>query len=87
MINAVTGVGNSAGFRAMPGASAGMPPMQKMTSLYNQIATSSAGSITQDQFSQAFQTFNLPPVFQRQGAGAIFSALDPNGGTGSGLRM
>jgi hypothetical protein len=27
-------------------------------------------------------TFNPPPVFQKQGAGAIFAALDPNG-TGS----
>lgn len=37
------------------------------------------GSITQQQFSQAFQTFNPPPVFQQQGASAIFAALDPNG--------
>lgn len=68
--------------QAMSGASGGMPPQQKMTSLYNNIDTGGSGSITQQQFNQAFQTFNPPPVFQKQGANAIFAALDPNG-TGS----
>jgi EF-hand domain pair len=77
---AVVGVSN--GLQAMSGASAGMPPQQKMTSLYNQIDTTGTGSITQQQFTQAFQSLNPPPVFQKQGASAIFGSLDPNG-TGS----
>src|SRR5579863_8799410 len=77
---AVVGVSN--GLQAMSGASAGMPAQQKMTSLYNQIDTTGTGSITQQQFTQAFQSLNPPPVFQKQGASAIFGSLDPNG-TGS----
>ena len=64
---------------AMSGASAGMPPQQKMTSLFDQIDTSGSGSISQAQFAQAFQSMNPPAVFQNQGADAIFSALDPSG--------
>jgi EF-hand domain pair len=78
----VAAIGDSGATQAMSGASAGMPPQQKMTSLYNQIDSSGSGSITQQQFNQAFQTLNPPPVFQQQGASAIFAALDPNG-TGS----
>jgi EF-hand domain pair len=78
----IAAVGGTGGLQAMSGASAGMPPQQKMTSLYNKIDTSGSGSITQQQFTQAFQMFNPPPVFQQQGAGAIFSTLDPSG-TGS----
>lgn len=75
----VAAIGGSGDTQAMSGASAGMPPQQKMTSLYNQIDTGGSGSITQQQFNQAFQTLSPPPVFQRQGANAIFAALDPNG--------
>jgi Ca2+-binding EF-hand superfamily protein len=78
MSMSVAAIGGSGGLQAMSGASTGMPPQQKMTSLYNQIDTNGAGSITQQQFTQAFQTLNPPPVFQQQGAGAIFAALDPN---------
>jgi hypothetical protein len=82
MSMSVAAVGGAGGLQAMSGASAGMPPQQKMTSLYNKIDASGSGSITQQQFTQAFQTFNPPPVFQQQGASAIFAALDPNN-TGS----
>src|SRR5271168_2476421 len=82
MSMSVAAIGGSGDTQAMSGASAGMPPQQKMTSLYNQIDNSGSGSITQQQFNQAFQTLNPPPVFQKQGANAIFAALDPNG-TGS----
>ncbi len=75
----VAATGGPGDSQAMSGASAGMPPQQKMTSLYNQIDSSGSGSITQQQFDQAFQTLNPPPVFQQQGASAIFAALDPNG--------
>ena len=67
---------------AMSGASTGMPPQQKMSSLFDKIDGSGSGSITQQQFDQAFQTMDPPAVFQQQGASAIFAALDPNG-TGS----
>ena len=53
-----------------------------MSQLFDSIDTSGSGSITQAQFDQAFQTKNPPAVFQKQGADAIFAALDPNG-TGS----
>lgn len=79
MIAGISGAGNTGAVDAMSGASAGMPPQQKMSSLFDNIAGSGAGSITQQQFDQAFQTFNPPAVFQQQGPGAIFAALDPNG--------
>jgi len=82
MSTTVAAIGGTGGLQAMSGASAGMPPLQKMTSLYNKIDTTGADSISQQQFNQAFQTFNPPPVFQQQGESAIFAALDPNG-TGS----
>lgn len=78
----VSDIAAAGGLQEMSGASGGMPPQQKMTSLYDNIDTGGSGSITQQQFNQAFQTFNPPPVFQKQGANAIFAALDPNG-TGS----
>jgi EF hand domain-containing protein len=78
----ISGISTSDSLHAMSGASAGMPPQQKMTSLFNKIDTNGSGSITQAQLDQAFQSFNPPAVFQQQGAEAIFAALDPNG-TGS----
>jgi hypothetical protein len=53
-----------------------------MSNLFDSIDTSGSGSITQSQFEQAFQTQNPPAVFQKQGADAIYAALDP-AGTGS----
>jgi hypothetical protein len=79
---AVPGIANPPTLDAVSGASAGMPPQQKMSSLFDKIDTNGSGSITQAQFAQAFQTFNPPAVFQAQGASATFAALDPNG-TGS----
>jgi len=67
---------------AVSGASGNMPPNQKMSNLFNAIDTSGAGSITQVQFNQAFQTQNPPAVFKAQGPDAIWSALDQNN-TGS----
>ncbi len=78
----ISGVGGSGALHAMSGASAGTPPQQKMTNLFNAIDTSGSGSITQAQFNQAFQSLNPPGVFAQRGANAIFAALDPNG-TGS----
>jgi hypothetical protein len=78
----ISGVSGSAAPHVMSGASAGMPPQQKMSSLFDKIDSSGSGSISQAQFDQAFQTLSPPRVFQQRGADAIFSALDPNG-TGS----
>jgi len=77
-----SGLGGSNAPHVMSGASAGMPPQQKMSNLFNQIDSSGSGSISQAKFDQAFQALNPPDVFQQQGSDAIFSALDPNG-TGS----
>ena len=78
----ITGFGAASGMHAVSGASSSGPPQQKMSQLFDSIDTSGSGSITQAQFDQAFQTKNPPAVFQKQGADAIFAALDPNG-TGS----
>jgi EF-hand domain pair len=78
----ISGVSSSSMLHAMSGASGGMPPQQKMSSLFDKIDSSGSGSVSQAQFDQAFQTLNPPGVFQQQGSDAIFSALDPNG-TGS----
>jgi len=78
----ISSIGDSGAVHAMSGASGGMPPQQKMSSLFDNIAGSGSSSITQQQFDQAFQAMDPPAVFQQQGSSAIFSALDPNG-TGS----
>ena len=78
----ISGVSAAGGMHAVSGASSSGPPQQKMSDLFDSIDSSGSGSITQSQFDQAFQTKNPPAVFQKQGADAIFAALDP-GGTGS----
>jgi Ca2+-binding EF-hand superfamily protein len=78
----ISGISSASGLHAMSGASTGAPPQTKMSNLFDSIDTSGSGTITQSQFDQAFQTKNPPAVFQKQGADAIFAALDPSG-TGS----
>jgi hypothetical protein len=78
----ISGVSSSSMLHAMSGASGGMPPQQKMSSLFDKIDSSGSGSVSQAQLDQAFQALNPPGVFQRQGSDATFAALDPNG-TGS----
>ena len=75
----ISGIASSSTLNAVSGASYGGPPRQKMSNLFDSIDTSGSGSITQSQFSQAFQTKNPPAVFQKQGADAIWSSLDPSG--------
>ena len=82
MTAAIAAVGAPGNLNIISGASGNMPPNQKMSSLFNSIDTSGAGSINQTQFNQAFQTLNPPAIFKAQGASAIWSSLDPNG-TGS----
>ncbi len=79
MSMAVTGIGAGSGIMPMTGASSRMPPQQKMSNLFNAIDGSGSGSITQAQFSQAFQTMNPPAAIAAQGANAVWSQLDPNG--------
>ena len=78
----ISAIGGGSVLHAMSGASAGLPPQQKMSRLFDSIDASGSGNISQAQFDQAFQSRNPPAVFQNQGADAIFTALDPNG-TGS----
>jgi len=76
-MNSIAAVG-AAMPQAVSGASMRMPPMQKMTNLFNAIDTKGTGSISQGQFNQAFATLNPPAVFKAQGAQAIWSRLDSN---------
>jgi len=79
MTISVATVGAPVSPEIISGASGNMPPNQKMSSLFNSIDSSGAGSINQAQFNQAFQTLNPPAVFKAQGADAIWNSLDPNG--------
>lgn len=82
MSMAISGTGASSAPQAMTGASMRMPPSQKMSNLFDQIDTSGSGTITKQQFEQAFQSMNPSKGFQKMGADAIWAKLDPNG-TGS----
>jgi hypothetical protein len=79
MIMNVPTIGHPSMPSVVSGASTQAPPQQKMTSLFSQIDANGAGSITQAQFTQAFQTMNPPPAFQAAGASAIWNQLDPGG--------
>lgn len=61
------------------GASVMASPQQKMSTLYSQIDTTGAGTITQAQFTKAFQTMQPPAAFQAAGASAVWNQLDPSG--------
>ncbi len=74
----VSGIGGSYALQAMSGASARMPAAQKMATLFSQIDTSGRGSITQGQFTQAFNTMKPTAGFRATGADAVFQALNPN---------
>ena len=74
----VSGIGGSWSPQAMTGASARMPPSQKMSSLFDKIDTSGSGSINKADFLQAFQNMRPAPGFKAAGADAIWSKLDPN---------
>lgn len=78
----VAGVGGASSSMMVSGASPYSSPTTKMTNLFNSIDTNGTGSISQQQFNQAFSTMNPPGRFQSLGASAIFSKLDPQG-TGS----
>lgn len=74
---AISAIGSAAQPRIMSGASSRQMPQQKMTALYHKIDTQGAGSISKDQFKQAFSTLNPPKVFADKGADHIFKQLDP----------
>ena len=75
----ISGIASASGLHTVSGASSSGPPQQKMSNLFDSIDTTGSGTITQAQFEQAFQTKNPPVVFQKQGADAIWTALDPSG--------
>ena len=78
-MNVNTSYSTSATNQIQSRASAPMPPQQKMANLFDQIDTTGSGTITKDQFTQAFQALNPPSSFQKAGADAVWSKLDPNG--------
>ena len=55
---------------------------QQLGNLFDSIDTSGSGTITKDQFEQAFSSLKLPPALKNAGADAVWAKLDPNG-TGS----
>lgn len=75
----VSGISGSWQPDAVSGASLRAPPQHKMSQLFDKIDTAGTGSISQDQFQQAFQTLKPPAKVQAVGADAIWSQLDPNG--------
>jgi Ca2+-binding EF-hand superfamily protein len=87
MSAAISGMGSAMMMaQGTTGASMRMPPTQKMNNLFSQIDTANTGSITQSQFTQAFNTLNPPAGFKAMGANAVFSALDTSN-TGSVTRQ
>jgi Ca2+-binding EF-hand superfamily protein len=74
----VSGIGGSFSPHAMTGASARMPPAQKMGALFSQIDTSGTGSITQSQFTQTFNAMKPTAGFRAMGPSADFQALSPS---------
>jgi hypothetical protein len=71
------GLGNAA-VQTTTGASMRAPVQQKMSKLFDQIDTTSSGSISSEQFAKAFQTMNPPPSFKALGSSAVFTKLDPS---------
>ena len=82
MSMAISGSGGAVMPQVVSGASMRMAPSQKMSALFQQIDTGNTGSITQQQFTQAFNSKTPPAGFKAMGAASVFSQLDPNG-TGS----
>ena len=74
----VSGIAGSFSPQAMTGASARMPPAQKMAALFSQIDTNGTGSITQSQFTQAFNAMKPTAGFRAMGPSAVFQALNPS---------
>jgi Ca2+-binding EF-hand superfamily protein len=74
-MSAISSIGGSMA-PIMTGASPSMPPQQKMSNLFDSIDTSGSGSITQSDFTQAFQNLNPSRPFKLAGADAVWSALD-----------
>lgn len=74
----IAGIANGpAAVQTMTGPSATAPIRQKMASLFDQIDSAGAGSISAAQFSAAFAAGNPPSGFQTLGASTVFSRLDP----------
>ena len=82
MSTAIAAAAVSTAGEVWSGASPAASPTQKMSNLFGQIDTAGSGTITQDQFNQAFQTLNPPASFQAAGAASVWSQVDPKS-TGS----
>lgn len=79
MSSPISGAGTTTAEHIWSGASPAMSPTQKMSDLFDQIDSSGSGSISQSQFTQAFQTMNPPASFQSAGVSSVWAQLDPNG--------
>ena len=79
MNSPISGAGTTSAEQIWSGASPAMSPTQKMSDLFGQIDSSGSGSISQSQFTQAFQTMNPPASFQSAGVSSVWANLDPNG--------
>lgn len=78
MSSPVSSPAGTSGAWPMTGASAPMPPQNRMSNLFAAIDTQKAGAITQVQLNSAFQTLNPPANFKAFGADNLWNALDPN---------
>ena len=78
MSTAISGLGANWAAQAMTGASMRSSPAQKMANVFSQIDIGNTGSISNAQFSQAFNALNPPASFKSLGADAVFSKLDVN---------
>lgn len=74
----ISGVGGAGAPQVWSGASPAMSPSQKMANLFDKMDNSGNGSITKNQFEQAFQTMNPPANVKSTGADTIFKLLDPH---------
>lgn len=72
-------ISGSSGMHAVSGASAPMPPSQKMSILFDSIDTSGSGTITKSQLESAFSSQQPTRGFKAAGADAIWNQLDPSG--------
>ena len=82
MSMAISGSGVGSMPQVTSGASMSMAPSQKMSNLFQKMDSANTGSISQQQFTQAFNTMNTPAGFKAMGAAQVFGQLDPKG-TGS----
>jgi hypothetical protein len=77
-MSGISGVGGGfSPYHVMSGASASATPAQKAARLFDSAVPSGSGSITKNEFQQAYQSGNPPANFP--GVEEAWKALDPYG--------